>query len=281
MVGRELRRCRSVATATHSTRLEQSTMRTASLLRWEDSASASRRSGGSTRRGRTWSRPVSDSRSSTSLREWPTPISTWRWWNERSARSVESARRLHLALNAPGETWYDEADVLGRPDHRVDHRRPFDCGDADRSGGGPLRAQQRLAVGVHRPRSRSRPRRCCNSVLGPEEFGRCHRAGGRRTRTEVLHATMEALESFIARVGGADSDGDPPGGSLTPVPSRSSPESFPTEPMNPISSSTALTARRRPAARRLRRVPAVRRHDVAPSAGRNARDSPWPRSSTT
>ena len=121
---------------------------------------------------------------------------------------AESARRLHMALNAPGETWYDEADywVAQTTASIID-----DHSTAAMLIGAAAARYERSNVpqSVSIARELEQTTHTLQRVLGPEEFGRCHRAGGRRTRTEILQATNEALESFIARVGGPDSGGDP------------------------------------------------------------------------
>ncbi len=121
---------------------------------------------------------------------------------------TEAARRLQMALHAPGDPWYDQADYWVAQltasvidDHSV---AALLIGAA---------AAHYDRIGAPQPRwvteDLERTTQALVRLMEPDEFGRCHRAGGRRTRTEIAQATAEALESFTAHVDGSDSDGDP------------------------------------------------------------------------
>jgi non-specific serine/threonine protein kinase len=128
---------------------------------------------------------------------------------ERGVGSLlESARRLQMALDAPGETWYDEADfwIAQTTASIIDDQSTA----AMLIGAAAARYERSsVAQSVSITSELEQTTQALQRVLGPEEFGRRHRAGGRRTRTEIVQATNEALESFIARFEVSDSDGDP------------------------------------------------------------------------
>ena len=126
---------------------------------------------------------------------------------ERSEGSfIEAARRLHAALNAPGEAYYEEADCWIA---QITASIIDDSEVAALLVGAAEASYERLeapqAVWVHRDLEQTKLR--LQSVLDPEDFGRCHRAGGRRTRPEIKQATLDALESFIDRGGGSSTHG--------------------------------------------------------------------------
>jgi predicted ATPase/class 3 adenylate cyclase len=128
---------------------------------------------------------------------------------ERSDGALdEAARRLHRALNAPAGTWYDQADCWIAQltasvidDHSV--ATLLVAAAAARYERIQLPQPQWVIEDLERTTQH------LQRVVDPDEFGRCQRAGGRRARTEVVQATNDALESFIARVDGPISDGDP------------------------------------------------------------------------
>jgi hypothetical protein len=113
-----------------------------------------------------------------------------------------------MALDAPGETWYDEADfwIAQTTASIIDDQSTA----AMLIGAAAARYERSsVAQSVSITSELEQTTQALQRVLGSEEFGRCHRAGGRRTRTEIVQATNEALESFIARFEVSDSDGDP------------------------------------------------------------------------
>jgi len=119
---------------------------------------------------------------------------------ERSEGSfLEAARRLHAALNAPGEAYYEEADcwIAQITASIIDDSEVavLLVGAAEASY---ERIEAPQAVWVRSDLEQTKLR--LQSMLDPEDFGRCHRAGGRRTRPEIKPATLDALESFIDRV---------------------------------------------------------------------------------
>jgi hypothetical protein len=119
---------------------------------------------------------------------------------ERSEGSfLEAARRLHAALNAPGEAYYEEADcwIAQITASIIDDSEvaALLVGAAEASY---ERIEAPQAVWVRSDLEQTKLR--LQSMLDPEDFGRCHRAGGRRTRPEIKPATLDALESFIDRV---------------------------------------------------------------------------------
>jgi predicted ATPase/class 3 adenylate cyclase len=119
----------------------------------------------------------------------------------------EAARRLHMALNAPGGTWYDQADywIAQLTASVID-----DKSDAALLVAAAAARYERIAV----PQPRwviedlERTTQQLQRLMDADEFGRCERAGGRRTRTEVVQATNDALESFIGRFD-EPTDGEP------------------------------------------------------------------------
>ncbi len=128
---------------------------------------------------------------------------------ERGVGSLaESARRLLMALTAPGDTWYDEADywVAQTTASIID-----DHATAAMLIGAAAARYERSNVlqSVLISSELERTTHMLERELAAEEFGRCHRAGGRRTRAEILQTTRDALESFIARFDDPDPDGDP------------------------------------------------------------------------
>lgn len=119
---------------------------------------------------------------------------------------VESARRLHAALTAPGESWYEQADCwITQLAASVIDDRPT----AALLIGAVEARYERMKVPqwVWVQRDFELTKQLLESELDAEEFGRCHRAGGRRTKPEILQATRDALESFIDRSDGSATDG--------------------------------------------------------------------------
>jgi predicted ATPase/class 3 adenylate cyclase len=110
-----------------------------------------------------------------------------------------SARRLLAALVAPGDAWYEQADLwIAQITASLiddDETAALLIGAAE---GGYERTAAPQAVWVLEDLERTKQH--LQSVLDAEVFGRCHRAGGRRTRPEIQRATLAALESFLDRV---------------------------------------------------------------------------------
>ena len=119
---------------------------------------------------------------------------------ERSEGSfLEAARRLHAALNAPGEAMMRRRTAGSR---RSPHRSSTTARWLHCWSELPKPVYERIeapqAVWVRSDLGETKLR--LQSMLDPEDFGRCHRGGGRRARPEIKPATLDALESFIDRV---------------------------------------------------------------------------------
>jgi hypothetical protein len=115
--------------------------------------------------------------------------------------SVESARRLHMALISSGTAWDDDADfwVAQLAASVIDDRLTAALligATADRY------ERSEVAQAVWVVRDNEHTAQMLQSELDSDEFGRCQRAGARRTRAEVLQLTTEALGSFIEHSAG-------------------------------------------------------------------------------
>ena len=125
---------------------------------------------------------------------------------ERAAGSLlEAARRIRAALEAPGEAYYEESDCwitqIAASVIDDDETAAMLIGAVEAQYG---RLEAPQATWVRHDVEQTKQH--LQSVLDAEVFGRCHRAGGRRTRPEIKQATLDALESFIDRFERAATD---------------------------------------------------------------------------
>jgi tetratricopeptide (TPR) repeat protein len=118
---------------------------------------------------------------------------------ERAEGSLrESARRLFTALTAAGQTWDDDADYL------IAQLAASMIDDLPTavlliSAAATRYERSDVAPALWVVRDLEQTTRRLEQELGAEDFGRCHRAGARRTRAEILQATTDGLEAFVDR----------------------------------------------------------------------------------